>query len=440
MQCHFFDLADFLTTLLRGAEVFTATLSAEESDFVRFNHGRVRQAGQVTQRRLSLDLIDGRRHAAGSLPLAGDVATDRSHVSELVARLRQQRAVLPEDPYLLYATEVRSSERIGADRVPEPAAVLDSVQAGGRTGDLVGIYAAGGIHAGFANSLGQRNWYSTYSFNLDWSQYLDGDKAVKAAYAGFEWCEEEFSCKAATVAEQLAVLDHPAHTIQPGRYRVYLAPAAVDEIVGLLGWGGFGLRAHRTKTTPFLKMIVDGARLHPAVTMAEDTAGGVAPDFQEQGFFRPSQVPLITEGTYRECLVSPRSAVEYGVPTNGASAGESPQSIDVAAGTLAADEALRRLGTGVYISNLHYLNYSDRNACRTTGMTRFATFWVEGGAIQAPLNVMRFDETIYRMFGDNLAGLTAEREFLLDPLSYGQRSTRSARLPGALVEDFTFTL
>ncbi|MGH8067091.1 MAG: TldD/PmbA family protein, partial [Candidatus Entotheonellia bacterium] len=80
------------------------------------------------------------------------------------------------------------------------------------------------------------------------------------------------------------------------------------------------------------------------------------------------------------------------------------------------------------------------SACRMTGMTRFATFWVEGGVIQAPLSVMRFDESIYRMFGDHLLGLTAERDFILDASTYHERSTGSSRLPGALVEDFTFTL
>jgi predicted Zn-dependent protease len=101
---------------------------------------------------------------------------------------------------------------------------------------------------------------------------------------------------------------------------------------------------------------------------------------------------------------------------------------------------LSQLDTGVYINNVWYLNYSDRPACRMTGMTRFATFWVENGAIQAPLNVMRFDESIYRILGDNLIDLTAERELILDADSYHQRSTDSGRLPGALVEAFTFTL
>ncbi len=176
------------------------------------------------------------------------------------------------------------------------------------------------------------------------------------------------------------------------------------------------------------------------MTIIENTRDGVAPNFQEAGFIRPDKVVLIENGVYQNCLVSPRSAKEYGVPTNGASNGETPESVEVAAGDIPAAEILPRLGTGVYINNLHYLNYSDRPACRITGMTRFATFWVENGAIHAPLNVMRFDETLYRMFGENLVGLTAERDLILDSSTYGGRSTSSSRVPGALIEDFTFTL
>ena len=73
-------------------------------------------------------------------------------------------------------------------------------------------------------------------------------------------------------------------------------------------------------------------------------------------------------------------------------------------------------------------------------MTRFATFWVEDGEVVAPLNVMRFDDTVYRMMGSGLLGLTEDRELLMDAGTYGGRSTGSARLPGALVDDFVLTL
>lgn len=440
MRDYFYALADSLTGLLRGAEVYTCAFQGEESDFVRFNHARIRQAGHVVQQSVSLDLIEGRRHAAAELTLSGDLTLDRARLAALLEDLRAARAQAPDDPFLCYATEPRSSERAHPNRLPAGQELAEAVLAAGREFDLVGILASGAVYAGFANSLGQRNWYARPSFNLDWSLYLRADKAVKSRYAGFDWRQDELQGRMAAAGDQLEALARPARNLSPGRYRAYLTPAALEEILGLLSWGGFGARAHRTGTTPLLKMVEEGARLHPELTISEHTAAGAAADFQEAGFIRPPQVLLIDRGVYRDCLVGPRSAMEYGLPCNGADAAEAPLSLEVAPGTLATAEILKTLDTGLYIGNLWYLNYSDRNAARITGMTRFATFWVENGAVQAPVNVLRFDETLYHLLGERLLGLTREQELLLDPSSYGARSTRGARLPGALVEAFNFTL
>jgi predicted Zn-dependent protease len=440
MQEYFYSLADTISTLLRGQEIFTCTFHGEDSDFVRFNRSAVRQPGTVAQRVLRLDLIAGQRHTAGEMALSGDLETDRSRLTHLIADSREKLPYLPEDPYLLYATEVHNSEQLGGNRLPAPEDAVGAIIETGRGRDLVGIYAAGGIYAGFANSFGQRNWYTSYSFNLDWSFYLQGDKAVKTSYAGFDWQQADFEHKVVTAITQLDVLRRAPKTIPPGRYRVYLSPAALYDILDILSWGGFALKDHRTKQTSLLKMAEAGARLHPSVTLLENTRDGVAPNFQSAGFIKPEQVVLIAAGRLQDCLASPRSAREYGVPTNGAANGEAPESIDMVGGSVARDQVLAQLDTGVYINNVWYLNYSDRSACRITGMTRFATLWVENGVIQAPLNVMRFDETIYRMLGEQLLGLTAERDLILDAGTYHQRSTHSGRLPGALSEGFTFTL
>lgn len=440
MQDYFYTLADTISALLRGEEAYTCTFHGEDSDFVRFNRSAVRQPGTVAQRMLSLDLIAGQRHTAGEMALSGDLEIDRSRLTQLVTDLREKLPYLPEDPYLLYATDVHHSEQLGDNRLPACEDAVGAILEAGRGRDLVGIYAAGGIYAGFANSFGQRNWYTSFSFNLDWSFYYQGDKAVKTAYAGFDWQQDDFEHKVTTAVMQLDVLQRAPKTISPGRYRVYLSPAALYDILDILSWGGFGLKDHRTKQTSLLKMAEVGARLHPSVTLLENTRDGAAANFQSAGFIKPEQVVLIADGTLQDCLISPRSAREYGVPTNGAANWESPESIDMAGGAVPRDQVLSQLDTGVYINNVWYLNYSDRAACRITGMTRFATLWVENGVIQAPLNVMRFDETIYRMLGEQLFGLTSERDLILDTGTYHQRSTNSGRIPGALIEDFTFTL
>jgi predicted Zn-dependent protease len=109
-------------------------------------------------------------------------------------------------------------------------------------------------------------------------------------------------------------------------------------------------------------------------------------------------------------------------------------------GSLPEADALKALGTGVYVSNLHYLNYSDRQTCRMTGMTRFACFWVENGQLAAPINVMRFDDSVLRMLGNGLETLTQEVEFMPNSDTYQARRLSSITAPGAIVKDFQFTL
>ena len=112
----------------------------------------------------------------------------------------------------------------------------------------------------------------------------------------------------------------------------------------------------------------------------------------------------------------------------------------MAPGDLPERDVLRRLGTGIYVTDTWYTNYSDLASARITGMTRFATMWVEDGEPIAPLAVMRFDDSIYRMLGSELEALGEEREWMLDGGTYFERSTDSYLLPGALLRSMTFTL
>jgi predicted Zn-dependent protease len=408
--------------------------SGERSDFVRFNRGKVRQAGSVEQGYVSLRLIRERRQASATLALgAEDFDASRMALDQLRGLLED----LPEDPWLLVNEAPRSTaaERRGA--LVSADAVAQEVVGKAQGLDLVGIYAGGTICRGFANSLGQRNWHEVDSFNFDWSLYLEGDKAVKTGYAGFEWSEGTFAATLHAAADQLEHLKKPRRTIEPGEYRVYLAPRALEEMMGLLSWGGFSARSRATKQSPLLRMESGGA-LSPKVTMIENTAEGMAPGFQGDGFVKPPRVTLIEQGRLRDALVSPRSAKEYGLAPNAGH--ESPETMQLSPGDLESGQILDALDTGLYVSNLWYLNFSDRPAGRITGMTRFATFWVERGRIVAPVTPMRFDDTIYRMLGENLGELTRERELLPDVSTYGGRSTSSSHLPGALLQSMRFTL
>ena len=430
-QDAFYSLSEQLCAGLRGDEHLFCSLDAESSDFVRLNRNRIRQAGAVRSAVLGLNLISGARQAEAACDLSGELEQDLTLARGLLARLRERLAHVPDDPYLNYSTEPSVSDCWVGETPPDAgAAVADLITAAAGL-DLVGIWASGEISAGLASSIGHSHWHASTSFNLDWSAYLESDKAVKASYSGLTWEPGVLAGKLEAMRQGLAVMARPARVITPGRYRAYLAPAAVAELMGMLAWGGFDLKSHRTRQTPLLKLIRGERAFDPRVTIREEQDRGLTPVFTGDGFIQPGRVTLIDQGRFGHCLVDSRDAKEYGEPVN--AAGGSPASVGLDPGELAPADVLARLDTGLWIGNLWDCNWSDPNDARVTGMTRFGTWWVEQGRIEAPVKVMRFDDSLYHLLGDRLEGLTTERDLLMDPQTYEGRSTESALLPGALV-------
>ncbi len=122
MEAYFETMTQAVQQALGPGERFTATFDAEDTDFVRMNRGKVRQPGTVSQRYLSVRLIEGRRHAEHTMSLTGIVATDLDAVREAVATLRAAMPELADDPLLLLPTNVQSSRNAREGSLP-PAEV-----------------------------------------------------------------------------------------------------------------------------------------------------------------------------------------------------------------------------------------------------------------------------------------------------------------------------
>jgi len=436
----FLDLVHHANGLLRGGEVLLANFDGEASDFLRFNHARVRQPMTVRQAYLTLELVDGRRHDRTTLAVSGNAEEDLPAVRAAIEAMRADLPSLPEDPYLLYCTGDDRTDTARGGRMPTPEEAVEAITADGAGLDLVGILASGPVYRGFASSLGARHWHEVDSFLLDWSVYSSGDKAVKASYAGQQWDRAEVARRIDATRAQLPYLARAPRTIEPGAYRAYVSPAAIDELLWMLNWGGVSAKEQRTRQSTIQQLVDGEVALSPLVTLREHVAGGLAPAFDEAGFTRPASVDLIRAGRHAGSLVSPRTAKEYGIESNGAGESEAMQAMELSPGTLPRAEALRALDTGVFVGNFHYLNWSDRSAARVTGMTRFATYWVEKGEIVAPLAVMRFDDSLYRMLGAQLESLDDEADWILNNGTYGGRSVETSRVPGALLRQLRLTL
>lgn len=443
------DFESLATALLRpdpAVDRSSLHLCAEASDFLRFNHAALRQATGVQQAYVTLAVERGRRRTESSLSLSGDLAADVRRLQVERSLLTAQLDLIADDPWLQRPDAATHSQRDERGALATAAHVITLVHESAAMRlkqDLVGFYAAGPVAHAMADSLGSRHWHRVESFHFDWCLYHRADKAVKTAYAGTHWDDATFVARLDEATARVKLLERPARTLQPGAYRAAFAPAAMAELLGTLGWSGFSLKARRTGVSSLMRLQRGEAAFAPGFHLEEAFAHSSTPAFSPEGFARPDAVALVDDGRLPATggtLNSPRSAAEFGVPATGAHAGESPEALHLHGGGIPDADLLRVLDTGLYISNLWYLNYSDRATCRMTGMTRYACFWVQDGELVAPLNVMRFDDDALRLFGPGLVGLTATPEFIPNSDTYGARRLGSVTTPAAVVEGFALTL
>ena len=87
-QEQFHNIADAVQNMCTAKEQFTLSLSAEKSDFVRFNHAKIRQPGSVKQQSISIRLIQNNKHASSKLNLSGDFSRDSKKIEHVFTRLR----------------------------------------------------------------------------------------------------------------------------------------------------------------------------------------------------------------------------------------------------------------------------------------------------------------------------------------------------------------
>ena len=439
VHSHFNAVADAVLADLHKGEELTLNLSAEETLFVRFNNNRVRQNTDVSQISLSLRLQSEGRTVEKTRTLSGSLDADHGAVARLLQACREEALVLPADPNQVPIANNGTSRDDFTGALLAAQDVVGAVVGPAAGADLAGLYAGGVVIRANRNSRGQSHWFATETFFLDYSLY-NGTLAAKGSYAGSRWSDADWAANLARTQSLLALLGRPQQNVKPGGYRTYLAPRAFADLVGMMGWNALSAAAWKQGRSPFKKLMEKEAQLSPLLTIDENFELGLTPRFNGLGEVSAEKLSLIAQGELKNLLVSSRSAKEYGLIANGAADGEAPRALDVKCGKLQEKDVLKEIGTGLYLSNLHYLNWSDPVSARVTGMTRYACFWVEGGEIAGPIKDLRWDESLYQALGPKLVALTSHAE--IDPATdtYFQRALGGSRTPGALIDGFTFTL
>ncbi len=440
MENFFKNLSNNILNTIQTNEDLMINFWGENSHFTRFNQSRVRQNGFVSDLTLSITLIANQRTCSASFSLSNNDEQDLKKALMYLESLRSDISKLPKDPFIVYPKSGESSSQINKGSLLPIQDVVKTLSPSIKEVDLSGIWASGDLFVGYANSKGLMHWFATESFSFDYSLVTKSERMVKDTFAGTNFNLDNYNSSMANSINQLKMLEKKPIKLNPGDYRTYIAPAGVSDLISMFSWNGLSEGSIRRGQSAFLKMKNENYNLSPCFSLSEDFTTGLTPMFNDDGELAPKTLPLINSGILKNTLINSRTAQEYKIDSNFAGSWEGLRAPVMDTGNLHEKDIPSKIDKGVLLNNLHYLNWSDNVGGRITGMTRYACFWIEDGEIIAPIDNMRFDDTIYNIFGSNLESVTSKSQFIPDTSTYSGRSFGGTNCPGILLNSFSLTL
>ena len=440
MENKFRNISKVIYSHLKKDELLTLSFTGEESQFIRLNNAKIRQTGLVNDADIHMKMIANGRTCTGSFTLSGNDDIDTKRARLEIERMRLESTQILEDPYLIIPEGSGSSREIknsnGLNFKDAVDAILPVIQGV----DFVGILSNGKMYRGNSNSLGQEHWFETESFSLDYSLVATNHQMVKGTFAGTDWDQNEYEHYLKQSKNKLELMELSPVKLETGRYKTWFEPAAVSDFLSMFSWNGISEASIQQGCSGFGKMRNDNVRLSSKFSISEDFSSGLVPKFNSDGEVSAEELKIISSGELKNTLVSSRTANEYDKTSNFAESGEYLRSPSMEPGSLDQSDVLKQIDKGLYLSNIHYLNWSDNPNGRITGLTRYACFWVENSEIVGPINTMRFDDSFYNYFGDNLLEVGNKTEFIPNTSTYGNREIGGTTCPGILADSFALTL
>ncbi len=430
---------------LKDNEQLTIYLEGENSQYFRFNDSKLRQSGIIEDYAVTISLYAGKKSLQSATTVSSDIESSVDNLKSEIDALRNPLSLIPENDLTSFPEKFDSLEMVSSGKLPDRNEILEALMGIINKDYLTGVWTSGKIFRACSTSDGTNHWFEKDSFIFDFSLIDEKENMVKVLFPGSFWNKDKFDKAFEDASDKLKLLNKEKMELKPGKYRVWFEPNAVADFIGMFNWNGVSESAFRNGSSCLLKMRNSNQKLSPLFSLSESFSSKATAPFNSRGEVS-QDVNIIDEGELNNTLVNSKTALEYNVTSNFAEEanswgmGEYMRSPVMEAGDIAEDDCLTKLGTGIYISNIHYLNWSDVLGGRITGLTRYACYWVEDGKMVAPIKTMRFDDSFYNFFGKNLIGVG--KETLARPVieTYDGRNPGETVCPGILVNDFELTL
>src|SRR6056300_1534850 len=430
---------------LKENEQLTVYFEGENSQYFRFNDSKLRQSGIIEDYAVTISLFSGKKSLQSSTTLSSDIKSSVSNLTNEINALRDPLSLIPENDFTCFPDPFESLDIVKSGQLPKREEILETLMDTISSDNLTGVWSSGKIFRACSTSEGTNHWFEKDSFIFDFSLIDAQENMVKVLFPGSNWDKNKFVAAFHEASEKLKLMNKPKMELKPGKYRVWFEPNAVADFVDMFNWNGVSESSFRNGSSCLLKLRNSDTRLSNLFSLNESFSSLSTAPFNSRGEVS-EDVAIIQNGILSNTLVNAKTALEYKISSNFAEEpnswgmGEYMRSPHMEAGDIDNEERLEKLGTGIFISNIHYLNWSDTLGGRITGLTRYACYWVEDGKLVAPIKTMRFDDSFYNFFGSNLEGVG--KEVLARPVieTYDGRNPGETTSPGILVKDFELTL
>ena len=440
-----------------GADEAEVMLMTEDSGLTRYAANQIHQ--HVAERNIEVRV----RAAVGSRVA---VAVGNQPTADAARKLGERAAAMatrsPEDPYFFGLPAPSDAQYLDQNTFYTSTAELEPADRAATVLEIVNLLRGAGAQ-GFGavtsavseltvvNSHGLRAYQA---FTDAWlsvvaqrERVTPRGAAVRRA-SGFatschrDWTEVD--AEAATLrALAKASLEPPRH-VPPGRYTVILEEEAVAEMLGFLAYGALNGLEYLEGKSPFAGRL--GERAYPSwITLRDDPTdargANVSMDFEG---VPKAPLTLIREGTLEQVAWDSTTARRLGIKTTGHALpapnphGPMPLNLVLSPGAHTKSELVAQVERGLLITRFHYVNEVDPAKTLLTGMTRDGTFLIENGHVTAPVQDLRWVESIKGVLARTRAVGDTMRLISEGP-GYGIRFLMGSLVPALLVDDFEIT-
>jgi predicted Zn-dependent protease len=397
------QLADRVLALASGLDDVRVTIVSAWSGNTRFADASITTSGGIVETSITVTATVGRKRASSSTNVLDDAALERT--VELAATLAR---LSPDDPELMPELGPQTYRTVNAfvartamlDPEVRSGAVSRAIESASAAGRSAGsIFSAGYLEANaaaFAVATGRGLFAYHRSTDADFSvtaRTPDGTGSGWAAGGARDFGRVD-PASIGRIAAQKAVASRNPQALEPGLYTAVLEPAAVTDLVPLLG-SALNARTADEGRSPFSKP-GGGTRIgekvmDERVTIYSDPADPqlLASPFDFEGLPLPRTV-WIEKGILRNLAYSRFWAQKQGKqPTGSALAA----GFALTGGSKSTEEIIAGCERGILVTHFFYIRSLDPRTVLQTGLTRDGLFLIENGKIAKALKNFRWNES-----------------------------------------------